>query len=170
MHLQEIFDLTLTLGSKSHKALPSTSCDLYNCKVLNRLSQWLMRCITKNNTLFDLDPQGQGSRSHKMLTSTLNLMWPMHQQSLMLLHPMVKEKMHLQESTLVDLDLGAKVTQNIAQYIWHHVTYAPAKFDIATSHGWGDDAFTRKYIKWPSALYIMWPMHLQSLKLLRQKL
>ena len=29
-------------------------------------------------------------------------MWPMHQQSLMLLHPMVKEKMHLQENTLFD--------------------------------------------------------------------
>ena len=45
---------------------------------------------------------------------------------------MVKEKMHLQENTLFDLDLG--VTQNVAQYP-RHVTYAPAKFDIATSHG-----------------------------------
>ena len=59
----------------------------------------------------------------------------MHQQSLMLLHPMVKEKMHLQENTLFDLGLGLKVTQNVAQYPRHHVTYAPAKFDIATSHG-----------------------------------
>ena len=73
-------------------------------------------------------------------------MGPMHQQSLMLLHPMVKEKMHLQENTLFDHDLGVKVTQNVAQYPLHHVTYAPAKFDIATSHGWGEDAFTRKYI------------------------
>ena len=86
--------------------------------------------------------------------------------------------MHLQENTLFDLDLGVKLTQNVAQYPQHHVAYEPAKFDIATSHGWGEDAFTRKYIKWPwpshkmlpSALYIMWPMHLQSLKLLRQKL
>ena len=59
----------------------------------------------------------------------------MHQQNLMLLHPMVKEKMHLQENTLFDLDLGIKVTQNVAQYPLHHVTYAPAKFDIASSHG-----------------------------------
>ena len=65
----------------------------------------------------------------------------------MLLHPMVKEKMHLQETTLFDLDLGVKVTQNVAQYPRHHVTYAPAKFDIATSHGGGEDAFTRKDIK-----------------------
>ena len=42
-------------------------------------------------------------------------------------------KMHYQEKTLFDLD--PKVTQNVAQYPRHHVTYAPAKFDIATSHG-----------------------------------
>ena len=46
----------------------------------------------------------------------------MHQQSLMLLHPMVKEKMHLQENTLFDLDLPVKLTQNIAQCPLHHVT------------------------------------------------
>ena len=45
---------------------------------------------------------------------------------------MVKEKMHLQENTLFDLDLGDKVTQNVAQYPRHNVTYVPAKFDIAT--------------------------------------
>ena len=51
-----------------------------------------------------------------------------------LLHPMVK-KMHLQENTLFDLDLWIKVTRNVAQYPGHHVTYAPAKIDVATSHG-----------------------------------
>ena len=50
-------------------------------------------------------------------------------------HPMVKEKMYLQENTLFDLDLGVKVTLNVAQNPRHHVTYAPAKFDIATSRG-----------------------------------
>ena len=30
---------------------------------------------------------------------------------------------------------GVKVTQNIAQYPLHHVTYVPAKFNVATSHG-----------------------------------
>ena len=35
----------------------------------------------------------------------------------MLLHPMVKEKMHLQENELFDLDLVVKVTQNVAQYM-----------------------------------------------------
>ena len=65
-----------------------------------------------------------------MLPSTLVIMWPMHQQSLMLQHPMVKEKMHLQENTLFDLNLGVKLTRNVAQYPQHHVTYAPAKFVI----------------------------------------
>ena len=48
---------------------------------------------------------------------------------------MVKE-MCYQENTLFDLDpkvKGVMVTQN-AQYPRHHVTYAPAKFEAATSH------------------------------------
>ena len=46
--------------------------------------------------------------------------------------------MHSQENKLFDLDpkvKQVKVTQNVAQYSRHHVTYAPAKFDVATSHG-----------------------------------
>ena len=39
----------------------------------------------------------------------------LNQQNWMLLHPIVKEKMHFQENTF-DLDLGIKVTQNVAQY------------------------------------------------------
>ena len=80
---------------------------------------------------------------------------------------------------------------NVAQYPLHDVNYAPTKFEVALSNGLGGDAFTRKYILWPwckgyrkfaqypshqihsltlrsmshemspSALYIMWPMHLQ---------
>ena len=70
----------------------------------------------------------------------------MHQQSKMLLHPTVKEKMHLQENTLFDLDLRVKVTPNVAQCALHHVTYAPTQFDVTTSKGQGGDIFTRKYI------------------------
>ena len=51
--------------------------------------------------------------------------------------------MHLQENTLFDLDLGAKVTQNVAQYPLHHVIYAPAKFEVASPKGLGGDAITR---------------------------
>ena len=60
----------------------------------------------------------------------------MYLQSLKLLLPMVKE-MHYQEKTLFDLDpkvKGVKVTQNVAQYPRLHVTYAPARFDVATLH------------------------------------
>ena len=69
----------------------------------------------------------------------------MNQHSLMLLHPMVKEKMHLQENTLFDLDLGVKVTQNVAQCPLHHVTYAPTEFEITSSKALGGEAFTRKF-------------------------
>ena len=37
------------------------------------------------------------------------------------------------------------VTENVTQCPPHHVPYAPAKFEVATSKGLGD-AFTRKYI------------------------
>ena len=81
-----------------------------------------------------------------------------------------------------DLDLGVKVTQNVAQYPLHHVTYPATKFEVARSNRLGGDTFTRKYIIWsltltlgsrshkmlPRNLYNMWPFQLQSLKLLRQ--
>ena len=45
-----------------------------------------------------------------------------------------------------DLELGVKVTQNVAQYHLCHVTYLGTKFQFATSNGSGGDAFTRNYI------------------------
>ena len=42
-----------------------------------------------------------------------------------------------------DLDLGVKVTQNVAQYPLHHMTYSTIKFEVATSYGLGGDTFTR---------------------------
>ena len=62
-----------------------------------------------------------------MLPSTLYIMSPMQLQRLKLLSLAVKEEMHLHENTLYDLDLGVKVTQDVAQYPLHHVTYSPAK-------------------------------------------
>ena len=50
----------------------------------------------------------------------------MHLQSLKLLHPTVKEEMHLQENALYDLDL--------AQCSPHHVIYAAAEFEVALSN------------------------------------
>ena len=54
--------------------------------------------------------------------------------------------MHLQEIQYLTLDLGVKVTRNIAQYSLHHVTYLATKFEVATSNRLGGDTFTRKYI------------------------
>ena len=54
--------------------------------------------------------------------------------------------MHLQENTLYDLDLVVvKVTQNVVQYPPNHMTYAPAKFEVASFNSL-EDGFTRKYI------------------------
>ena len=47
--------------------------------------------------------------------------------------------MHLQENTLLEIDLEVKVTQNIAQYPPHCVNYAPTKFKVATSNGLGGE-------------------------------
>ena len=41
------------------------------------------------------------------------------------------------------LDLGIKVTRNVAQYPHHHVTYSATKFEVATSNCLGGDTFTR---------------------------
>ena len=89
--------------------------------------------------------------------------------------------MHLQENTLLDLDIQVKVTRNVAQCPLHYVTYAPTEFELTTSKVLGGEAFTRKlnirpltlslgprsHKMLPSTLYIMRPFQLQSLKLLR---
>ena len=69
----------------------------------------------------------------------------MHLQNLKLLYQKLKEEEHLQENSIFDLDLGVKVTQNVAQCPQHHVTYSATKFEVATSKGLGGDAFTRKF-------------------------
>ena len=53
-------------------------------------------------------------------------------QRLKLLRPTVKEWMHLRENAVFDLDIGFRVKQNVYQHPLHHVTYAFAKFDVAT--------------------------------------
>ena len=88
---------------------------------------------------------------------------------------MVKE-MHLKENTLFDLDPKVKVIRNVAQYPRNHVIFAPGKLNVDTSHeyvrgtqnvaqcplhhvvyehtgfevttskGLGEDAFTKKII------------------------
>ena len=44
------------------------------------------------------------------------------------------------------LKLGLRVTQDVAKYPLHHVTFSDTKFEVSTSDGLGGDAFTKKYI------------------------
>ena len=104
MHLQEIFDLTLTQCQGHIKPCPLHHVTYVTAKVWSCYGQWLRRCITKKIHYLTLIPR---------------------------------------------LGKGVKVTQNVAQYPQLHVTYAPAKFDVATAYDSGEDAFTRKYYIWP---------------------
>ena len=96
--------------------------------------------FTSKYIIFDL-AMTLVSRSHKMLPSNPPHHVPMHLQSLKLLHPTVKEEMHLQENTFFDLDLWVNFKRNVAQYPLHHVIYAPVKFEGAKSNGLGGDTF-----------------------------
>ena len=88
----------------------------------------------QENTLFDLD---LGVKVTQNVTQYLEITRPMHRQNLKLLLRKVYEEMRLKKihSLTFDLDLGVKVTRNITQYPLHHVIYASAKFEIATSNG-----------------------------------
>ena len=70
----------------------------------------------------------------------------MHLQGLKLLRQKLKEEKHLQEIQYLtfDLDLGVKVTLNVAQYPLRHVTHPATKFEVARSNQLGGDTFTRK--------------------------
>ena len=104
-----------------------------------------MRCITKKNTLFDFEPKVKGVKVTKNVDQYPRLHVTYAQQSLILLHPTVEKKMHLQENTLNDLVLQVKVTRNVTQCPLHHVTYAPTEFEVTTSKALGGEAFTRKF-------------------------
>ena len=56
--------------------------------------------------------------------------------------------MNLHKNMLFDLGLDVKLTQDVAQYTLHHVTYSDTNFEVAMSNGLGGDVFTSKYIIW----------------------
>ena len=51
-----------------------------------------------------------------------------------------------------DLDLGVKVTRNVAKCPLHHMTYSASKFDVTKSKALGGEAFARKFIIRPLTL------------------
>ena len=63
----------------SHKALPLASLPMY-LQSLKLLRPMVKQMHLQENTLFNLDPKVERSRSHEMLHSTLDIVWPMHQQ------------------------------------------------------------------------------------------
>ena len=75
--------------------------------------------------------------SHQAMPSALHIMRPMQLPSLKLPRTTVLEDMHLQENSLFNLGIGVNVTQNDSLYPLHHVTYMPAKFEVATSKARG---------------------------------
>ena len=146
--------MNLTLESRSHKMLPSTihimwPMHLYTLKLLCPVVQ--EKIHLQENTFFDLGvfDLDLGSRSHEVLPSTLNIMWPMHRQNLKLLLPKHYEEMRFQENTLFD------------PWPWGqgHMKRCPVPLtscDLCTGKIWScsfeslyGDAFTRKYIIWP---------------------
>ena len=100
-----------------------TSYDLWNCKVWScSVQRFRRKWCTRNHIIWPWPKVTQNFAQY-----------PRHHVTYApakfdVAHPMVKEKMHLQENTLFDL-------LNVAQYPRHHVTYAPAKFETATSQG-----------------------------------
>ena len=54
--------------------------------------------------------------------------------------------MHLHENTLIDLDIGVQVTQDVVKYPLHHVAFSDTKFEVARSDGLRGDAFRIGYL------------------------
>ena len=135
------FDLYLRSRKNTKRCLvSSTTYDLCTCKVWScYVQQFRRKCIYKKYLIWPW-PWGQGHIKH----------CPLHHVTYVtakfeVVRPMVNE-MHYQENTLFDLDSKVKafkVTQNVDQYPWLHMTYAPPKFDVATSHGKGEDAYKK---------------------------
>ena len=119
-----------------------------------------------------------GPRSHKMLLSTIHIMWPMHLRTLKLLCPMVQEEMQFQVNTLFDRDPGhmkcclvpstscdlctGKIWSCYFQKFMRRCIYKKIHY-LTSSLG------SRSHEVLPSTLDIMWPMHRQNLKFLLPK-
>ena len=80
--------------------------------------------------------------------------------------------------TLLTLTLGQGQTRNVAQYPLHHMTYGLCACKVWSCYvqRFRRKCIYKKYFIWPwpkvkvtwsIAPYIMWPMYLQSLKLLQ---
>ena len=137
-----LFDLWTWQGHKKYCPAPSTSFDLCTCKVWSCFVQRIRsRCIYRKCSIWP--------RSW-LLPSTLYIMRPMFQVWCYYVQRFRScIYMKIQYLTF-DHDLVLKVTWNVGKYPLHHVTYAAVKCEVAICNGLGGDAFTRKYMIWPS--------------------
>ena len=85
-----------------------------------------------------------------MLPSTLYIMWPCTYKVWICYVKRLRRRCIYKKYITwpLTLTLGSRSQWNVAQYPLHHLTYAPTKFEVATSKGLERNAFTRKYIIW----------------------
>ena len=100
----------------------------------------------QENTLFDLDLVGQGHKKCYPVPSTSCDLCTYRVLSYYVKRFSKRSIYKKIQYLTFDLDLGVKVTLNVAQDPLHHVTYSATKFEVATSSRLGGDTFTRKYI------------------------
>ena len=74
----------------------------------------------------------KGPCSHSLLSLSVKCMQLLVLRTACLKRPFKKKTKNFFN---FDLYLGIKGRQNVAQYPVHHVTYAPAKFEVAKSNG-----------------------------------
>ena len=136
-----LFDLDLGVQVTQNVAQnPPHHNYLRTFKVWSCYMQWFRRrCIYKKVQYLMLT---LGSRSHKMLPSTLYIIWPMHLQSLKCFFQWFRRICIYKK--IYNLTFGVKVTQNITQYPLHHVIFVAAKFKVALTNCLGEDTITRK--------------------------
>ena len=115
--------------------VPSTSCDLYTCKVWRCYVVGLRRrCIYRKIHSLTLTLGSRSQEFFPVFSTPCDLCtckaWSKYIQ-------LLRRRFYMKIDYLafyLDLDpkvkVGVKVTQNVAQFPLHHVIYAPAKFEV----------------------------------------
>ena len=97
----------------------------------------------QKKSCFDLDLGSQGHKKCGPVPSTSNDLCTYRVLSYYVIR--FRRRSIYKNIQYLTFDLGVKVTQNVAQYPLHHVTYSDTKFEVARSNHLGD-TFTRKYM------------------------
>ena len=183
MHLQETFDLTLTQG-QGHISIAIYIMWLMYLQSLKLLGPMVKEMHYQENTLFDLDTKVKGVKAHKMLPSTLNIMWLWTSKVWYCYIPRLRKRCIYKTIHYMTVTFGSRqghmkcclvpstscdlCTYRVWSYyvkrfrrrsIYKKIQYLTFDLDLGVK-------VTQNL---PSTFYIMWPVQLQSLKLLCQK-